>query len=65
MRPHYILAAWAALILMFDSRGVAQQYSFRHYGGAADGLQNLSHPVAGAGRRRLYLGRFGRRTVPL
>jgi signal transduction histidine kinase/ActR/RegA family two-component response regulator/streptogramin lyase len=41
MRPHYILAAWAALILMFDSRGVAQQYSFRHYG-AADGLQNLS-----------------------
>jgi signal transduction histidine kinase/ligand-binding sensor domain-containing protein/DNA-binding response OmpR family regulator len=33
--------ACAALILAFHGAGVAQQYSFRHYG-ADDGLQNLS-----------------------
>jgi signal transduction histidine kinase/streptogramin lyase/ActR/RegA family two-component response regulator len=35
------LGACAALILTLSSSGVAQQYSFRHYG-AADGLQNLT-----------------------
>jgi signal transduction histidine kinase/streptogramin lyase/ActR/RegA family two-component response regulator len=35
------LSACAALILTLNSAGVAQQYSFRHYG-AADGLQNLT-----------------------
>ncbi len=35
------LSACAALALMFDGAGVAQQYSFRHYG-AAEGLQNLA-----------------------
>ena len=34
------LAACAALILAFNSFGVAQQYSFRQYG-VAEGLQNL------------------------
>ena len=35
------LGACAALILVFDGSGGAQQYSFRHYG-AAEGLQNLA-----------------------
>ena len=35
------LGACAALILALNGAGVAQQYSFRHYG-AADGLQNLT-----------------------
>ena len=35
------LGACAALTLVFDGSGVAQQYSFRHYG-AAEGLQNLA-----------------------
>jgi signal transduction histidine kinase/streptogramin lyase/ActR/RegA family two-component response regulator len=35
------LGACAALILALNAPGVAQQYSFRHYG-AADGLQNLT-----------------------
>src|SRR5271168_4570706 len=33
--------ACAALLVAFSGWGVAQQYSFRHYG-AADGLQNLA-----------------------
>jgi len=37
----YSLGACVALILTLSSSGVAQQYSFRHYG-AADGLQNLT-----------------------
>jgi signal transduction histidine kinase/CheY-like chemotaxis protein/streptogramin lyase len=35
------LGACAALALVLDGSGVAQQYSFRHYG-AAEGLQNLA-----------------------
>jgi CheY-like chemotaxis protein len=35
------LGACAALMLALHGAGLAQQYSFRHYG-AADGLQNLS-----------------------
>src|ERR1700688_41808 len=35
------LGTCAALILALNSAGVAQQYSFRHYG-AGDGLQNLT-----------------------
>jgi signal transduction histidine kinase/CheY-like chemotaxis protein/streptogramin lyase len=35
------LGACVALILTLSTSGVAQQYSFRHYG-AADGLQNLT-----------------------
>src|SRR5580692_825968 len=41
MRLRHSLGACAALILTLSSSGVAQQYSFRHYG-AADGLQNLT-----------------------
>jgi signal transduction histidine kinase/CheY-like chemotaxis protein len=40
-RLRHSLGAYAALILMLNSAGVAQQYSFRNYG-AADGLQNLA-----------------------
>ena len=40
MHPLPRLAAYASLILAWSCVGVAQQYSFRHYGGA-DGLQNL------------------------
>jgi signal transduction histidine kinase len=35
------LGACAALILALNSSGIAQQYSFRHYG-ASDGLQNMA-----------------------
>src|SRR5664279_5403976 len=35
------LAACAVLVLTLNCAGVAQQYSFRHYG-AAEGLQNLA-----------------------
>src|SRR5580658_519486 len=35
------LGACAAVILTLSASGVAQQYSFRHYG-AADGLENLA-----------------------
>src|ERR1700682_6396696 len=41
MCRRHSLGACAALILTLSGSGVAQQYSFRHYG-AADGLQNLS-----------------------
>ena len=37
----YRAGSCLALILMLHGTGVAQQYSFRHYGDA-DGLQNLS-----------------------
>src|SRR5271154_1690457 len=33
--------AFAALLISFNRFGVAQQYSFRHYG-SAEGLQNLA-----------------------
>jgi ligand-binding sensor domain-containing protein len=41
MCRRHSLGACAALILTLNGPGVAQQYSFRHYG-AADGLQNLT-----------------------
>ena len=40
MRRPYRLSAFA-LVLTYHGSGLAQQYSFRHYG-AADGLQNLA-----------------------
>jgi hypothetical protein len=40
MSLRHTLGACAALILTLNGAGVAQQYSFRHYG-AAEGLQNL------------------------
>ena len=41
MCRHHRLGACAAVILTLNGYGIAQQYSFRHYG-AADGLQNLA-----------------------
>ena len=41
MRLCHSLAACAAFILALPCQGVAQQYSFRHYG-TAEGLQNLT-----------------------
>src|SRR6202049_4837684 len=41
MRLRHSLGACAALVLTLNSAGVAQQYSFRHYG-AAEGIQNLA-----------------------
>jgi signal transduction histidine kinase/CheY-like chemotaxis protein len=40
LRHHYGFGACVALVLTLNGVGIAQQYSFRHYG-AADGLQNL------------------------
>ena len=41
MSLRHSLGACAALMLTLNGAGVAQQYSFRHYG-AAEGLQNLA-----------------------